>query len=53
MAASKWKYKLSYEQYSGGVVAIGKKRKVKGTVSQDFCAPVFPQSAHSGPIEMS
>ena len=24
MGASKWKYKLSYEQYSGGVVAIGK-----------------------------
>jgi hypothetical protein len=24
VAASKWKYKLSYEQYCGGVLAIGK-----------------------------
>ena len=25
VAASKWKYKLSYEQYCGGVIAIGRK----------------------------
>jgi hypothetical protein len=23
VAANKWKYKLSYEQYCGGVIAIG------------------------------